>query len=334
MFGRGKNARSRLWPWLKRIIFTFLFVFVMFELVGRLFLGNMGDSKLWTFNPGDGRRLALKPGSEAVYTGFGLKIPAVRLSINEFGYRGEPRPPGKPTGATRVLILGDSYAFGTGVEEQETAAYFLEQELSQTRDEIIQVLNFGLPAANLGDMIAQHRFFASRWSSDIVLLILYKNVLAGPMLGDNPTELSLLILGAFRTVYATRVARIAYMILSRILQSSPAHAATIAQPTSAAERLMTGLQDLAAITRDHGGAFGIVLLGNPLPDAGTEGLRSLLAEAEIPMLDVQFLVADGDLTISMEGHLNPAGNRRLAQEISGWLESGVLVEAKAGSVVD
>ena len=51
----------------------------------------------------------------------------VTIAFNEHGLRGPQRAYAKPPGVSRVLILGDSYAFGQGVEESERFSDVLEQ---------------------------------------------------------------------------------------------------------------------------------------------------------------------------------------------------------------
>lgn len=49
-----------------------------------------------------------------------------RTTINRLGYRGREVSPGPATAATRLVLLGDSIAFGIGVSDDETFASLLE----------------------------------------------------------------------------------------------------------------------------------------------------------------------------------------------------------------
>lgn len=55
--------------------------------------------------------------------------PEVRVRINGLGFRGGPMEARKPDGARRVLVLGDSIAFGQGVEEEDTFPSILARML-------------------------------------------------------------------------------------------------------------------------------------------------------------------------------------------------------------
>src|SRR5262249_22470297 len=61
-----------------------------------------------------------------------------RVTLNRLGYRGRELPPRRSGGATRVVVLGDSIAFGYGVSDEQTFTHLLD-----ARDN-------GIDAANLG----------------------------------------------------------------------------------------------------------------------------------------------------------------------------------------
>jgi len=61
-----------------------------------------------------------------------------RVTLNRLGYRGRELPPRREGGPTRVVVIGDSIAFGYGVADEQTFAHLLD-----TRDN-------GIAAANMG----------------------------------------------------------------------------------------------------------------------------------------------------------------------------------------
>lgn len=83
----------------------------------------------------------------------------VPVHVNRAGLRGEEIPPRSDT-TFRLLVLGDSQAFGAGVRDDETFSVQLNQLLEAhfpARD--IQVLNGGVPGYGTADQLAflQHR---------------------------------------------------------------------------------------------------------------------------------------------------------------------------------
>jgi lysophospholipase L1-like esterase len=56
---------------------------------------------------------------------------SVTVDVNALGMRGPERTPSKRPGTARILLLGDSFAFGWGVQQEETFAARLEQLLTE-----------------------------------------------------------------------------------------------------------------------------------------------------------------------------------------------------------
>ncbi len=66
------------------------------------------------------------------------------LTINAKGLRGRERPYEKPSGASRLLVLGDSFGWGYGVADDEVFASLLERRLRQ-ENRNWEVLNASVP---------------------------------------------------------------------------------------------------------------------------------------------------------------------------------------------
>lgn len=64
------------------------------------------------------------------------------IAINALGLRGKETTYNKPEGVKRILILGDSYAFGLYVNNEETYPFLLEEELLK-KGYKVEVLNAG-----------------------------------------------------------------------------------------------------------------------------------------------------------------------------------------------
>jgi hypothetical protein len=63
-----------------------------------------------------------------------------QLRFNNYGMRGRDVSLAKPLGLSRIAVLGDSFAWGWGVEEPELFTTIIEQEIPNT-----EVLNFAVP---------------------------------------------------------------------------------------------------------------------------------------------------------------------------------------------
>jgi lysophospholipase L1-like esterase len=68
--------------------------------------------------------------------------------INSLGLRGPEVSPKKPDGVRRVVVIGDSYTFGLGVDVTESLPARLEARLNQDGTQHVEVLNLGTPGYN------------------------------------------------------------------------------------------------------------------------------------------------------------------------------------------
>lgn len=122
----------------------------------------------------------LRPGVEATYT---YLNPQVRdreyhVRVNAEGQRGSLLDPSsqKP----RVLVLGDSYAFGFGVNDDEAFPHRLGELLGGRAD----VLNFGVPAYDLAQEVELLRTKGLAYAPDVVVLALHPNDFEPPVFAD------------------------------------------------------------------------------------------------------------------------------------------------------
>jgi lysophospholipase L1-like esterase len=70
----------------------------------------------------------------------------ITYRINSLGLRGPEAEQAKPPGTSRIVVLGDSVAFGWGVEEEDCLVHQLQQDLERLSTERrFQVWNAGVP---------------------------------------------------------------------------------------------------------------------------------------------------------------------------------------------
>jgi lysophospholipase L1-like esterase len=106
--------------------------------------------------------------------------------INELGFRDLPFDLEKKPGEFRILTVGDSFTFGSGVQTEDTWSQVLEALLRTERDEHVEVINGGFAAgshhaAGYVDWIASH---GVDFEPDVLVLGLCLNDVGDvPMLG-------------------------------------------------------------------------------------------------------------------------------------------------------
>ena len=96
------------------------------------------------------------------------------IRINRHGHRGPEVEEEKPPGVFRVLCLGDSFTFGSGVQDEETFPRVLEKRLRDAGYRA-EVLNAGV--AGWGSVQYLHYFLknAKRFGADIAIVNFFAN---------------------------------------------------------------------------------------------------------------------------------------------------------------
>jgi hypothetical protein len=89
---------------------------------------------------------------------------------NAAGYRDLPRAPEPAPGVRRLLLLGDSFAWGASVEFDDALPQRLERALTRRRRERWEVVSLALPGMNTVDQAAQLEQEGFAYRPDVVLL--------------------------------------------------------------------------------------------------------------------------------------------------------------------
>jgi lysophospholipase L1-like esterase len=121
------------------------------------------------YAPDPPRRYRLQPGFRGTVTN---RVEFdTRISINREGLRGPEIGPKRP-GSFRVLVLGDSFAFGVGAREGETYPAQL-QRILRSRGIRAEVLNAGAPGFGVPDEVAWFQRWGWTLEPDVVLVTVF-----------------------------------------------------------------------------------------------------------------------------------------------------------------
>jgi hypothetical protein len=95
-------------------------------------------------------------------------------TVNSLGMRDVERAVANPAGATRVLVLGDSFVEGYSVADDETLTRKLEAHLANN-GRAVEVLNAGVGGYSTDQELIWFRKRGRFFKPDIVVLALYRN---------------------------------------------------------------------------------------------------------------------------------------------------------------
>ena len=118
---------------------------------------------------------AHEPGQEGIF-----ETPQFRtvVRINENGLRDRQHSYERQNDIERILVLGDSFAWGYGVEESERFSQLLEKSLD------VEVINAGVSGYSTDQELLWYKGEGIKYETDLVIL-----VLAGNDVGDNDQQL-------------------------------------------------------------------------------------------------------------------------------------------------
>lgn len=179
---------SRLRTWLTRAVLVGVSLFVtllLVEVLLRLFPGllppgfgieasrtqivNENEFGFYEYDPVLGWRG--RPNSEGTLV---TTESETEVRVNSVGLRDQEYSLAKPEGVTRIAVLGDSFVWGYGVEQDENFAAVLETQLNEAGYPV-EVLNFGLTGYGTDQDYLAYLEEARAYDPDIVILAFYEN---------------------------------------------------------------------------------------------------------------------------------------------------------------
>jgi len=107
--------------------------------------------------------------------GVNYRLGGTQVSINSRGLRDHETPYAKAPGQRRVLVLGDSVAFGWGVAQGETFSDQMEPLLEQRTGQYWEVINSGVNGYNTQQEQIWLEVEGLRYEPDIVVLVYVAN---------------------------------------------------------------------------------------------------------------------------------------------------------------
>ncbi len=103
---------------------------------------------------------------------------AASIRTNALGLRGGPWRDAKPAATRRVVVVGDSYVFGVGLDEEHTLSARLQRMLSN-EGQAYEVVNLGVAGYSTDQEYVLFQELAGRLAPDVVVLVVCDNDFEG-----------------------------------------------------------------------------------------------------------------------------------------------------------
>lgn len=256
----------------------------------------------------------------------------VRVTYNERGLRDRPILP-KGDDEYRILALGDSVTFGTGVDQDKTFAARLESILPGRLHRPVRVINSGVGGYNTVQEVTYFKRDGLSLQPDLVLLTYVQNdieVNKGPF---DPWAQSSPWGKSFPDMVITLVGKLWFYRLIHHTYTyalpKPQWGATTTSPQKARgwRESMAALEELAAICKERKLPL-IIFFRRMDPDENTLLLADVVQHAKgVPVKDMApwfaGLKVSSVVNSKVDGHPNAEGHRvmaeHMAEDIVGYL---------------
>lgn len=253
------------------------------------------------------------------------------LVINSQGMRDREHPVQKPPGTRRILVVGDSYAWGYGVGNEQTFAARLEERLNSNAP--WEVLNSGVSGWGTDQQYLYLTEEGFRYAPDVVVLALF-------LVNDPRNNISSMQYGLHKPVFLTT-----RLELANVPVPLPSSGAPVIQSQAAPlEITFYILEAMLQACHRHGSQLVIMKFGAFMrPDEefqSTDQLFKLLVQKRLPDawfldLDQQFVQYGASWEALVEGnddnHWNAFGHQLTAQILHRFLADSGLLEEKSDS---
>ena len=252
-------------------------------------------------------------------------------TTNSIGLRGGIEyAPVKPANTLRIVCIGDSFTFGSDVEDVETWVATVDVELNRSGQRV-EVLNFGVPGYGADQAALMLELRALEWDPDLVIWGLFQGDLA-----RNLRAFSFAAKPKFELLEGA-------LHLTEVPVPNESELGSPTAPTGSwsrawdwlASRSRADAHDLGRaiaarvqrLCREQGAELLIVAIGSKNAPIDGELFREILsweADLGVSLINVETLWQD-DFPYQRNGHFTPAANLTVGKEVAAWVRARGLV---------
>jgi hypothetical protein len=151
------------------MLFTVVTTIVLAEMASRVLVPEWapvgGDRGFWAYDPLLGWSLTPGASGRLEYVDFSVKV-----GINSDGLRDRDYPVERVPGKHRMLVLGDSFAWGYGVEQNERFSEVIENSRPDW-----EIINAGVSGYGTDQEYLYYKLRGSKYRPDVVLVLFFGN---------------------------------------------------------------------------------------------------------------------------------------------------------------
>lgn len=296
--------------WTRWLLFAFILIVV-----------GLGASELLLRAIGLGNPILIQPDEAAGYI-FEPNQTLHRFGglvrIDSHGMRSDPLPPSKPAGTFRLLLVGDSYTYGTtDVDQSRIFAELLHKELPSIIDKPVEVLNASTGGWAIGNEVG---FVRSRglFNADLVLLVLNPGDQTQPFEPYRPDGMSPTI--DHHPSFALQEIWERYLKLRLFppKPEPPAPQSTLDEQKRAAAQNLVYLDQLLQLTRAAKTPLAVAYIPTPAETDPPSGLIAWCASRRVPLINLTSAASHwnpNEVLREDHAHYNTKGHRLIATEL-------------------
>ncbi|MBK7926641.1 MAG: SGNH/GDSL hydrolase family protein [Bryobacterales bacterium] len=293
------------------------------------------ENRLALFTPDDTAGYRNRPNF------LGYAQASIRVQTNALGFRGPELLTAKAPATRRILGIGDSVTFGTGVQEPQTFLRLLESGFDQQQPPRTEVVNLGVIGYSLRQELLTLKHRGLPLAPDIVLLHFVLN-------DAYPTEDPFFNIHTFHEPRKTDVRRREYHHLpppppTPTASCSPSYAARSTRPPPqpphpplwppgsyellAWPYMQEDLRECKRLAAVHGFRFGVLIFprrvqcesGSPSAPYPQPLIKDFLRSESIPFLDLYATLGETRDPFIDQLHLTTAGHTAVARATARFL---------------
>jgi hypothetical protein len=240
------------------------------------------------------------------------------IRTNSLGMRSDELPASKSAGVFRLLIVGDSYAYGTTrVDQSQIFAELLQRELPQQIHRDVEVLNASAGGWAISNEVGYVRS-RGLFDADMVLLVLNQGDPTQEFEQYYPND-SLSYTLDHHPVFALQEFWDHYLSPKLFPETvAPSHIATPSEEQQTETQNLGYLDELLKMTRTAKTPLAVVYISIPTSPESPTRLIAWCADNHVPMIDLAPVTQHwpaAEVLNPDQAHFNTMGNRRIADQL-------------------